>query len=115
MPNPGTPAEILPLAPPCANLNAAPVASTPGALGIDTSQDSQLLVLESQIVTDPDGDLLEITFGAGSAGGTIELDNGNYTYTPAVGFVGTEIFSFTATDSHGGVTTGDLSFDVSDQ
>jgi len=42
----------------------------------------------------------------------MELVNGDYTYTPAVGFVGVESFTFTATDSHGGVTTGLLSFDV---
>ncbi len=115
MPNPGTPMLIPALTPPCANLNAAPEAATPGALGIDTSQNSQLLVLQSQIVTDPDGDQLEITFEAGSAGGTLVLENGNYIYTPAAGFVGTETFVFTAQDLHGGITTGILSFDVSDQ
>ena len=115
MPNPGTPSAIPLHDPPCANLNAAPEAATPGVLGIDTSQGDSLVVLESQIVTDPDGDVLSITFGPGSADGTIVLENGNYTYTPAAGFVGTETFAFTATDSHGGVTVGTLSFDVSDQ
>ncbi len=112
MPAEGTPMAIPLQVAPCEALNAAPQPALPGALGIDTAADTQLIILESDIVTDPDGDVLSISFSAGDAGGTMELVNGDYTYTPAVGFVGVESFTFTATDSHGGVTTGLLSFDV---
>lgn len=112
MPAAGTPMAIPLQAAPCDALNAAPQPALPGALGIDTLMDTQLVVLESDIVTDPDGDVLSLSFSAGDSGGTMELINGDYTYTPAVGFVGVESFTFTATDSHGGVTTGTLSFDV---
>ena len=58
-------------------------------------------------------DNMTVTFGPGSAGGTLTLVNGDYVYLPATGFTGLELFSFTATDPHGGVTSGTLRFDVS--
>ncbi|MGE4620220.1 MAG: Ig-like domain-containing protein [Planctomycetota bacterium] len=121
MPNSGTTASI-PLQPQaCGSLNSAPQVALPGLQGIDVLENQPATVLESQIATDPDGDRLTLSFGVGSAvdpvtgdpvPGTLESVNGNYTYTPSPNWTGVETFTFTATDSHGGMTTGILSFDV---
>lgn len=110
---PHSPMDIPDLATACQNLNGAPQPALPGALGIDVLMDQPLTVALSSIVTDPDQDNMTVTFGPGSAGGSLTQANGNYVYVPAAGFTGQELFSFTATDPHGGVTSGTLRFDVS--
>lgn len=111
-PAPGIAADLPALVGPCEGFNADPAAALPGANGIAVVADTALIIAESDIATDSDGDQLTITFGAGSGGGTLLLVGGDYVYTPATGFVGNESFTFTATDAHGGATTGSLSFQV---
>ena len=112
---PQDPMDIPELTNGCQNLNGAPTPAFPGLFGIDVQMDTPLQVLLNQIVTDPDDDNMTVTFGPGSDGGTLTLSNGNYVYLPPTGFTGIETFSFTATDPHGGETSGVLSFDVSEQ
>ncbi len=111
-PGPQDPMDIPALTPGCQNLNGAPTPALPGFLGIDVLPDTPLQVTLSQIVSDPDNDNLTVTFWPGSAGGSLTLANGDYVYLPPAGFTGEETFSFTATDPHGGETSGLLKFDV---
>jgi len=111
-PAPGIAADLPIIVGPCEGFNADPAAALPGASGIAATVDTAMVIAESDIATDSDGDQLTITFGAGSDGGTMALVGGDYVYTPATGFVGNESFTFTATDAHGGATTGSLSFQV---
>lgn len=49
--------------------------------------------------TDADGDARTAVLEAGPAHGTLKLNaNGSFTYTPAAGFVGTDSFTYRATD-----------------
>jgi len=111
-PAPGVPIELPVLIGPCEGFNAVPQATLPGATGIAVLQDTALIVAEADMASDADGDHLSITFDPGTAGGTLALVGADYVYTPATGFVGNESFTFTATDAHGGVTTGTISFEV---
>lgn len=116
LPAAGTgPMDIPEIAGPCSNLNGAPQPALGGQLGIDLdlNQSSTLVITQADIVTDPDSDHINLTFGNGSQGGSLQFLNGNYIYTPATGFTGTETFEYTATDPHGGATQGTLRFDVS--
>jgi VCBS repeat-containing protein len=59
--------------------------SAPGVLGNDT---------------DPDGDTLTTTLGAGPTHGTVTLNaNGSFTYTPAANYNGPDSFTYTAKDA----------------
>jgi hypothetical protein len=52
--------------------------------------------------TDADGDLLTAVLAAGPAHGTVTLyANGSFVYTPAVGYVGTDTFTYVANDRAG--------------
>jgi hypothetical protein len=66
--------------------------------------------------TDPDaGDMLSITaFSAGSRGGTIEIieDGARLRYTPAANVNGTETFTYTIDDGHGGTATGNVTVTI---
>jgi VCBS repeat-containing protein len=64
--------------------------------------------------TDVDGGALVVSaVNATSAhGGTLKLDSGVITYTPAANFNGADQFSYTVSDGHGGTTSGTLSFNV---
>lgn len=64
--------------------------------------------------TDTNGFPLDITAVAGTSthGGTLTLNNGVITYTPAVNYVGDDQFTYTVSDGHGGTATGFLSFTV---
>ncbi|MDB5338549.1 MAG: tandem-95 repeat protein, partial [Planctomycetaceae bacterium] len=75
--------------------NHAPV---PTSISINAVQDTQFAGGLSAV--DQDGDAL--TFNQGStlaSHGTVSISlNGNFSYTPAVGYVGADSFSFTASD-----------------
>ena len=67
--------------------------------------------------TDEDGDVLTLTeVGATSAnGGQVTISGGSVTYTPARDFVGNDSFTYTVTDSHGGIATGTVAMTVWDK
>ena len=65
--------------------------------------------------TDPDGDALTITaFSATSMeGGTVSCTSaGLCTYTPPMGFTGSDAFTYTASDGRGGTDTGAVTVQV---
>jgi Ca2+-binding RTX toxin-like protein len=58
--------------------------------------------------SDPDGDALNVTAAAGTTanGATFKLSaDGNFTYTPTAGFVGSDSFTYTANDDFGSHST----------
>jgi hypothetical protein len=57
--------------------------------------------------SDPNGDPLEVIGVTQGANGEVALnDDGTVTYTPAEGFDGTDSFTYTIDDDHGGQATG---------
>lgn len=65
--------------------------------------------------SDPDNDTLSVTSGtfATTQGGSITLQtNGDFTYTPATDFSGTDSYQYTVSDGNGGQDTGTITFDV---
>jgi Bacterial Ig domain len=63
--------------------------------------------------SDPDGDPLEVVGVTQGANGEVALnDDGTVTYTPAEGFDGTDSFTYTVDDDHGGQATGTVTVTV---
>lgn len=79
--------------------NAAPVFSKAAVLinGIA----GRTIGFEAQ-ANDPDGDALTYSIGAAGHGTVIRTGAGDYLYTPATGFTGSDSFTITAADGHGG-------------
>ena len=62
--------------------------------------------------TDPDGDVLQVA-GHGSAGhGTVSCTTTVCTYAPATGFSGSDSFTYTVSDGHGGEDQGTVTITV---
>ena len=85
-----------PIAP---NTNAGVVENQTLVVGGD-----KLLLLSE----DPDGDPLSITSAGPTStnGGTVTLVGGDISYTPALNFIGTDLFSFVVSDPYGASGTG---------
>jgi large repetitive protein len=66
------------------------------------------------IATDVDGDALSYSLTTPTAIGTVVVDaaTGNFVYTPAANFEGTDSFVVTVTDGHGGSTTSTITLNV---
>jgi Bacterial Ig domain len=63
--------------------------------------------------SDPDGDRLEVVeVTQGDNGEVVLNDDGTVTYTPAEGFDGTDSFTYTIDDDHGGQATGTVTVTV---
>ena len=63
--------------------------------------------------SDPDGDQLEVVDITPGANGEVVLnDDGTATYTPTEGFDGTDSFTFTIDDDHGGQATATVTVTV---
>jgi hypothetical protein len=63
--------------------------------------------------SDPDGDPLEVVGVTQGPNGEVALnDDGTVTYTPAEGFDGTDSFTYTIDDDHGGQSTGTVTVTV---
>jgi hypothetical protein len=85
-----TPVQRTNHAPLAANLSLATRAHVPASFRL------------SKHASDPDGDSLFVGFGPFNHGGQAVHTNEMVTYTPAVGFVGTETFLYTVSDPYGG-------------
>lgn len=70
----------------------------------------QLTVLAND--TDPDGNPLAVTAVTQGAHGTVTLQGGIVTYTPAANYAGTDSFTYTVTDSAGASTTATVTITV---
>jgi hypothetical protein len=55
--------------------------------------------------TDPDGDTLSVSAVTQGANGTVATNGTTATYTPNPGFYGTDSFTYTAADGHGGTAS----------
>ena len=63
--------------------------------------------------SDPDGDQIEVVDVTAGANGEVVLnDDGTVTYTPMEGFDGTDSFTYTIDDDHGGQATGTVTVTV---
>src|SRR6266511_1127855 len=90
--------------------NRDPVAAT------DTATTARGVSLTINVLandSDPDGDPLEVVGVTQGANGEVALnDDGTVTYTPAAGFDGTDSFTYTIDDDHGGQATGTVTVTV---
>ena len=63
--------------------------------------------------SDPDGDPLEVVGVTQGANGEVAVnDDGTVTYTPVAGFDGSDSFTYTIDDDHGGQATGSVTVTV---
>ncbi len=93
------------------NINDAPLADNDAFMTNEDSANSALDVLAGDM--DIDGDTLAISaVGAPSQGGSAINGSTIITYTPASNFFGAEIFTYTATDGHGGYATARVTVTV---
>ncbi|MDQ0026868.1 VCBS repeat-containing protein [Variovorax paradoxus] len=90
------------------NLNEAPTAPN------DTKTTDEDTPVSGQIVgSDVDGDTLTYTKGSDPSHGTVTVNaDGTYTYTPGANFNGTDSFTVTVSDGHGGTTTSTVNVTV---
>ncbi|HWN93758.1 MAG TPA: S8 family serine peptidase, partial [Methylomirabilota bacterium] len=91
-------------------VNVPPVPLNP-SLGTTTNRQATVAVVK--LATDANGD--SIVFGVASAstqGGVVSLVSGVVTYTPPANFSGSDTFTYTADDGHGGITNGTVTVTV---
>ena len=96
-----------------APVNDAPVAADDSFDGVFNQDITGNILLND---TDVDGDVLatQHTTMVTDTGGTVTvLENGDFTYTPATNFTGTDSFEYTVSDGHGGFDTATVDFTVS--
>ncbi|WP_210527179.1 malectin domain-containing carbohydrate-binding protein [Rubellimicrobium arenae] len=90
--------------------NAAPVARDDSA-SVREGHSLRLAVLAND--TDPDGDRLGVEAVTQAANGRVTIArNGEILYTPDNGFSGSDSFSYTVSDGHGGRDTATVRVDV---
>ena len=80
--------------------NTPPVAVNDTATVFENSTDNQIDVLANDY--DPDGDTLTITAVTQPASGVSSHDDAYAYYTPQIGYIGSDFFTYTITDGHGG-------------
>jgi YD repeat-containing protein len=62
--------------------------------------------------TDPDGDGLTVAATTNGAHGTVTSTTTSVTYTPATGYTGSDSFTYTISDGHGGTAVGTVNVAV---
>ena len=91
-------------------INPAPVGGDDVAA---TDEDTPLAASVAGNDSDPDGDPLTFATASGPAHGSVTMaSNGNYTYTPAANFHGSDSFTYTVTDSDGASKTQSVTITV---
>lgn len=90
--------------------NHAPVAKD-DAVAVEKSSSVSFNVLAND--SDPDGDALTVTSNTLPPNGSLTNNGGgNFTYSPANGFKGTDSFSYTISDGHGHTASANVTIDV---
>jgi len=90
--------------------NQAPIAID-DFVSVTVNTDIDIFVLDND--TDPDGNALLITgVSQTNSGGTISIVSNALVYTPQLGFVGTDSFSYTVSDGQGGTDTATVTVNV---
>lgn len=89
--------------------NSAPVAQSDAA---STTSGSSVVIPVLNNDSDADGDALTITSVSGVYGNAVINSNGTITFTPAAGYAGTEVFSYSVADGNGGSDSANVSVSV---
>ena len=90
--------------------NRAPIAVNDSAT-TTTNQAVTIDVLQND--TDADANPLSVTaVGAAAHGAVVRNQNGTLTYTPATGYVGSDLFTYTISDGKGGTASGSVTLSV---
>ncbi|PLC06922.1 hypothetical protein CY658_07980 [Variovorax sp. RO1] len=106
--NDGTVTTTIPVTLNEQNINDAPTAPD---YNKTTNEDTP--VSGSVVGSDVDGDTLTYTKGSNPAHGTVTVNaDGTYTYVPGANFNGTDSFTVTVSDGHGGTTTSTVNVTV---
>nr|MBC8371689.1 SUMF1/EgtB/PvdO family nonheme iron enzyme [Planctomycetota bacterium] len=106
--------------PPLTTTNMVPITIQTQPNNPPVAVDDSASVIEGTIVTidvlsndsDPDGDALSIYSVTAPANGTASIVGGLVDYAPALGFVGSDSFTYVVEDIHGGQDTGTVLLDV---
>jgi DNA/RNA endonuclease G (NUC1) len=91
-------------------VNDAPVANADTAA---TNEDTAVTVNVLTNDSDVDGDTLAVSSVTQGTNGAVTNNGTSVTYTPAANFNGTDSFSYTISDGHGGTATANVSVTVS--
>ncbi|MDI3326623.1 Ig-like domain-containing protein [Pontibacterium granulatum] len=94
---------------PASDTNTAPVAQSDSAA---TTSGSSVVIPVLNNDNDADGDALTITSVSGVYGSAVINSNGTITFTPAAGYAGTEVFSYSVSDGNGGSDSANVSVSV---
>src|SRR5437016_2739927 len=78
-----------------------------------TAEDTAVSVAVLSNDSDPDGDTLMVSsVGTATHGSAVVNANGTVTYMPAANYDGTDSFTYTISDGHGGSATGTVNISV---
>ena len=94
---------------PATAVNAAPTVANDQA---STTSDKSVTIDVLGNDSDPNGDLLTIASVASAQHGVAVALNGKVVYTPAAGYVGSDAFTYRASDGKGGFSTASVSVNV---
>jgi CSLREA domain-containing protein len=96
----------------CVPPNTPPVASPDSATVLENSSNNVIDVLAND--TDADGDTLTITAVTQGAHGSVVNNGTNVAYTPNANFFGSDSFTYTISDGHGGSDSATVTVTVKD-
>ncbi|HUG09383.1 MAG TPA: cadherin-like domain-containing protein, partial [Opitutaceae bacterium] len=91
---------------------SAPTAANDSVSG---TEDTPFVITETQLLandTDPNGLLLSVTGVSQPANGTLTATTGGWTFTPNANWNGTTSFTYSITNTEGGVATGNVTITV---
>ena len=87
-------------------VNDTPIAVNDGELSVWKASNSNILNVLANDTDIESNDLQIFSVGTPNHGGTASNNHTNILYTPATGFTGVEVFTYTVSDGHGGFDTG---------
>lgn len=90
--------------------NTDPIAVNDQQSVAKNSSNNSVLVLSND--RDPENDTLVITSFTQGSQGSVTKSNGQFLYTPATDFVGTDSFTYTVEDGFGGLATATVTINV---
>jgi VCBS repeat-containing protein len=90
-------------------VNDPPVAVNDSAI---TNEDTPVIIDVLNNDSDVDGDTLTVDSVTQGTNGPVINNGGNVTYTPALGFNGTDSFNYTVSDGNGGTDTATVTVNV---
>ncbi|MDP9880196.1 VCBS repeat-containing protein [Variovorax boronicumulans] len=95
------------------NVTINPVNDAPTAPNYNQTTNEDTPVSGKVVGSDVDGDTLTYAKGSDPAHGTVTVNaDGTYTYVPGANFNGTDSFTVTVSDGHGGTTTSTVNVTI---